>query len=64
MDGRLSVEALLPGISSAGDGRIWYCKAAIAFARCANAALRPSLGENSWLRVTGVCVNTETRNWE
>jgi signal transduction histidine kinase len=62
MDGRLvQVEALLLGISSAGDGPNLVLQGGdrVFLARCANAALRlPSLGENSWLRVTGVCVNT------
>jgi signal transduction histidine kinase len=62
MDGRLvQIEALLLAISSAGDAPSLVLQGGdrVFLARCANAAMRlPSLGENSWLRVTGVCVNT------
>lgn len=62
MDGRLvQIEALLLAISSAGDGQSLVLQGGdrVFLARCANPAIRlPSLGENSWLRVTGVCVNT------
>jgi signal transduction histidine kinase len=64
MDGRLvQIEALLLAISSAGDGPSLVLQGGerVFLARCANTALRlPALGENSWLRVTGVCVNTRS----
>jgi signal transduction histidine kinase len=64
MDGRLvQIEALLLAISSAGDGPSLVLQGGdrVFLARCANTAMRlPSLGENSWLRVTGVCVNTQS----
>jgi signal transduction histidine kinase len=64
MDGRLvQIEALLLATSSAGDGPSLVLQGGerVFVARCANPALRlPSLGENSWLRVTGVCVNTRS----
>jgi signal transduction histidine kinase len=64
MDGRLvQIEALLLAISAAGDGPSLVLQGGdrVFLARCANPSFRlPSLGENSWLRVTGVCVNTRT----
>ncbi len=62
LDGRLvQIEALLLGVSSAGEGPTLVLQSAerVFLARCGNSKLRmPSLGENSWLRVTGVCVNS------
>ena len=61
-DGRLvRVEALLLGVSAAGEGPTLVLQSGerVFLARCGNPTSRlPSLGENSWLRVTGVCVNT------
>jgi signal transduction histidine kinase len=64
-DGRLvQMEALLLAVSSAGDGTTLVLQAGerVFLARFANPGTRvPSLGESSWLRLTGVCVNTRTR---
>lgn len=62
LDGRLvQIEALLLGVSSAGEGPTLVLQSGerVFLARCGNPKLRlPSLGESSWLRVTGVCVNS------
>jgi signal transduction histidine kinase len=64
MDDRLvQIEGLLLAISSAGEGPTLVLQSGerVFLARCANATTRlPSLGKNSWLRVTGVCVNTRS----
>jgi signal transduction histidine kinase len=61
LDGRLvQIEALLLTTSSAGEAPSLVLQSGdrVFLARCANPRLRlPSLSENSWLRVTGVCVN-------
>jgi signal transduction histidine kinase len=60
-DGRLvQIEALLLTLSGAGEGPtlVLQSGARVFLARCANPKLRlPPLGEHSWLRLTGVCVN-------
>jgi signal transduction histidine kinase len=64
LDGRLvQIEALLLTTSSAGEAPTLVLQSGerVFLARCANPRLRlPSLSENSWLRVTGVCVNTNS----
>lgn len=64
VDGRLvQIEALLLAVSSAGDvpSLVLQSGDRVFLARLGNPAMRlPSLGENSWLRVTGVCVNTRS----
>lgn len=64
LDGQVvQIEALLLGVSSAGEGPTLVLQSGerVFLARCGNPRLRlPSLGENSWLRVTGVCVNMRT----
>ncbi|MEQ1859597.1 MAG: sensor histidine kinase [Chthoniobacteraceae bacterium] len=64
LDGRLvQMEALLLGVSSAGEGPTLVLQSAdrVFLARCGNPRSRlPSLGENSWLLLTGVCVNTQS----
>jgi signal transduction histidine kinase len=61
LDGRLvQIEALLLTVSSAGEGPTFVLQSGerVFLARCANSKFRfPSLGSNSWLRITGVCVN-------
>lgn len=62
LDGRLiQIEALLLNVSSAGEGPTLILQGGerTFLARWANPNLRlPSLTENSWLRLTGVCVNS------
>jgi len=62
LDGRLvQIEALLLGLSSAGEAPTLVLQSGerVFLARCGNPRLRlPTLGENSWLRVTGVCINS------
>jgi len=62
LDGRLvQVEALLLAVSAAGEGPTLVLQGAerVFLARCGNPKTRlPSLQENSWLRLTGVCVNS------
>lgn len=64
LDGRLvQIEALLLGVSAAGEGPTLVLQSAerVFLARCGDAKLGlPSLDENSWLRITGVCVNTRS----
>lgn len=64
LDGRLvQFEALLLAVSAAGEGPTLVLQSGerVFLARCGNPRMRlPSLGENSWLRVTGVCVNTHS----
>jgi hypothetical protein len=64
LDGRLvQIEALLLTTSSAGEAPTLVLQSGdrVFLARCANTRLRlPSLSENSWLRVTGICVNAST----
>jgi signal transduction histidine kinase len=61
LDGRLvQIEALLLTVSSAGEGTTFVLQSGdrVFLARCADPRMRlPSLAENSWLRITGVCVN-------
>jgi signal transduction histidine kinase len=61
LDGRLvQIEALLLTTSSAGEGPTLILQGGdrVFLAKFANPRLKlPSLRENSWLRVTGVCVN-------
>jgi signal transduction histidine kinase len=64
LDGRLvQIEALLLAVSSADDGPTLVLQGGerVFLARFANPGVRvPSLGDSSWLRLTGVCVNTRT----
>ncbi len=61
LDGRLvQIEALLLTTSSTGEGPTLILQSGdrVFLARCANSRLHlPSVSENSWLRLTGVCVN-------
>jgi len=57
----VQIDALLLAVSSTGEGPTLVLQGGerVFLARSANANMRlPSVGENSWLRVTGVCVNT------
>jgi signal transduction histidine kinase len=66
LDGRLvQVEALLLAVSSAGEGPTLVLQGGdrVFLARFANPGTGvPSLRASSWLRLTGVCVNTPTSN--
>ncbi len=62
LDARLvRIEALVLAVSSAGEGPALVLQSGerVFLARCGNPKTRlPSLQENSWLRLTGVCVNS------